>query len=286
MEMIRHHCRRVILVLTPAFIESPNESFYALIAQAAGIASWQLKVIPCLFGDITKAQLPTAFQYYHVLKYEPEKKYNYFWDKLVKSVKSPSLTIMNRTSMPKITVTETDVPSPSIATSEQQPQPQKASVDSASDSPTPQPLPRKRKDNSSSPKLQKPTKSSSKLPKAPKISSPTTPNTLRPFWPPSPKLRSQPRIASSMLNLSVNHPFEKENKLFPSTLSLNSADSSPASTLYKKPKWYKKLLSPNSGSANKLSADSDSSMGMEKGKKKKSWRKRFRSKTRIMAKEV
>lgn len=280
-DLISKNCERVILLFSPEFMKIRDEQFFALFAQSIGVKKNQRKVIPCLCGGIQKEQLPEEFQIYHVLRYDPERSLFNFWDQLANAVTTTHTMIVNRAPIPKITFTEIDAPSPLMSQLSQQ-----VAIDAVSDARTPQPLPRKRKDKSATPKLQKTTKNSSKLPKAAKISSsPTTPNSLKPFWPPSPKLRSQPTVTSSMWTLSVGHPFEKENGRSRSTLSLS--DCSPASSLHKKPKWYKKLLSPNSGSAYKLSADSDSSMGMEKGKKKKSWyRKRFRTKNRDLVKEV
>lgn len=116
-----------------------------------------------------------------------------------------------------------------------------------------------------------------------KDSKPATPTGLKRFWPPSPKLRAN-TMSSSLWTLAVdNSPLDKENERSRSTISLHSPLSSPTTLLYKKPKWYKKLLSPNIGSASKLSVESDNTdlCSMEKSRKKKKWyRKRFTSKTR------
>lgn len=119
--------------------------------------------------------------------------------------------------------------------------------------------------------------------KSTKSSSPSTLSLIKQSWTASPKLRlkSKSNISSSMWTLSVGESNALEDQRSCSTLSLNSPSSSPTTSIGKKPKWYKKLLSPNTGSAAKLSADSDSSLGLEKTtKKKKSWyRKRFRSRS-------
>lgn len=248
-----------------------------------GVERCKRTVIPCIYDNIDKKQLPITFQYYHMLRHEPENRYSNFWNRLEMSIKSspsniinpPSLH-MNRSSMPQITITEIDAPLALMSATQESPQPQTASINTAAESRTPQPTPRKRKDKSVSPKSQRTIKSSLKMSKAPKISMPSTPNSLKPFYPPSPKMR----VASSMTNLTGGFPSGKENERSRSTSSLNSP-------VFKKNIWQKIFRSPNSSSAYKLSADSDSSMGMEKGKKKKSWyRKRFRSKNHAMAKEV
>lgn len=119
-------------------------------------------------------------------------------------------------------------------------------------------------------------------------SSPTTPTSLKKLWANFPKIGSQSAISTSMWTLGVNDQiFDKENERCHSSLSLNNARSSPTPTTYKKTKWYKKLLSP--ASTQKLSAESDSSVGPDGTAKKKKWyRKRFHghSKTRQAATEI
>lgn len=111
-------------------------------------------------------------------------------------------------------------------------------------------------------------------------SSPTTPTSeKRRFWS-FPKIGSQTNISSSMLTLdTTDQIFYKDNERCHSSLSLNNSNrSSPIPTSAnstKKNKWLKKLLSP-SHSGQKLSGESDSSVGPEGTTKKKKWyRKRF-----------
>lgn len=156
-------------------------------------------------------------------------------------------------------ITITECPS-TVASIESQPQPQHASIQNYYDSDTNQ----KRKDKS----------------KSPKSSSPSTPTSIKKFWNNLPKIGSQSTISSSMWTLGVtDNIFDKENERCHSSLSLNnSINSSPTPTKYKKTKWFKKLLSPSSA---KLSAESDSSVGIENTTKKKKWyRKRFRSRSK------
>lgn len=107
----------------------------------------------------------------------------------------------------------------------------------------------------------------------------STPTALKRFWPSSPKLRT----TTSLWTLAVdNTPLCKEHDRCRSTISLASPTSSPIGLHYKKPKWYKKLLSPNSGSSTSIkpSTESDSAESTDKVRKKKKWyRKRFTSKS-------
>lgn len=285
-DLISEYCRRVILLFTQKFINSQVDLFYASFAQAWDMSKCQRKLIPCLYEDVKKEQLPKVFQNMFVLRYDSshQTKLDQFYDRLCQSINSASSIIAHRMPMTKSTITEIDAPLALMPAMQHPSQPQTVFIGSASDSRTPKPSPRKRKDKSISPKSQRETKNSLKLPKAPKISSPSTPNSSNLIYPPSPKLRSQSRIATSMSNLSAGQLFGKESESARSTRSLNS----PALKKEKKTWSYLNIFrSPNSSSAYKLSADSDSSMGMEKTKKKKSWyRKRFRSKNRVLAKEV
>lgn len=174
----------------------------------------------------------------------------------------------------RITITEFD--SPSIVPSfESQPQPQQATIQNQNDSETSNTLSQRKKDKS----------------KSPKSSSPNTPTSLKKFWNNLPKIGSNATISSSMwtLNVAENNLFEKENERCHSSISLNNSMSSPSPTKYKKNKWFKKLLSP--ASAQKMSVESDSSVGIDSSAKKKKWyRKRFhtRNKNRqpIVANEI
>lgn len=123
-------------------------------------------------------------------------------------------------------------------------------------------------------------------------SSPTTPTSEKKrFWS-FPKIGSQTNISSSMLTLdTTDQIYYKENERCHSSLSLNNNSNRsspiPSSTSSKKNKWLKKLLSPSSGQ--KLSGESDSSVGPEGTTKKKKWyRKRFHghSKTREAVAEI
>lgn len=180
-----------------------------------------------------------------------------------------------------------DAPSSTMPLLSTAPHPQQATV-LTDDSDAVQPVSRKRKDKS---KLQRLTISTKTKPT--KSSSSTTLNLIKQTLSASPKLHSKKgKMSSSMWTLSTENGLNMKNGLRRSTLSLNSPTSSPTASIGKKQKWYKKFLSPNNGSANKLSADSDSSLGIDKtAKKKKSWyRKRFRSSSknreRELAKEI
>lgn len=178
----------------------------------------------------------------------------------------------------RITITEAESPKPTKPQIHDQPQPQQAYVQ-------PKPMenkiaraPKRNKDKIPS-ALQLKDSGSLKF----KDNKPATPTGLKRFWPPSPKLRAN-TMSSSLWTLAVhNSPLDKENERSRSTISLHSPSSSPTTLLYKKPKWYKKLLSPNIGSSSKLSVESDNTdlYSIEKSRKKKKWyRKRFISKTR------
>lgn len=187
----------------------------------------------------------------------------------------------------RITITEYEAPSASPVQVATTPKPQQAieqpQLERASSLNKAQ---KRQKEKSGLPALQPQDSSSSKF-KGPK---PATPTGLKRFWPPSPKLRAT-ALSSSLWTLAVdNSPLDKETDRCRSTISLSSPSSSPTTLLYKKPKWYKKLLSPNTAAGVvKLSTESDSTdvSSSDKSRKKKKWyRKRFSSKTRTKAYEV
>lgn len=117
--------------------------------------------------------------------------------------------------------------------------------------------------------------------KSPK-SSPSTPTGVKQFFAAlHPKLGSQAAISSSMWTLGVtDHYIDKETGRCNSSISLTNSITSPTPTKNKKSKWLNKLLTPNSKTAYK-SAESDSSAGLDAERKKKKWyKKRFRSRSK------
>lgn len=121
-------------------------------------------------------------------------------------------------------------------------------------------------------------------------SSPTTPTSeKKKFWS-FPKIGSHSNLSSSMLTLdTTDQIYFNENERCHSSLSLTNSNRSspvPSTGSSKKNKWLKKLLSPSLSSAQKLSGESDSSVGPEGTTKKKKWyRKRFH-KTRTAVAEI
>lgn len=149
--------------------------------------------------------------------------------------------------------------------------PPQIQIDYCTDLQQPEIMPRKRKDKS----------------KSPKPSTPTTPKSLKQMWTNLPKIGSQNTISTSMWTLRTTDQIgDKENGRCHSSLSLNNSISSPTPTEYKKNKWYNKpfnlnrFLSPNP--VNKISAESDSSLGLDNSTKKKKWyRKRIRNRSKV-----
>lgn len=93
LRMISERCERLIVVLSPAFLESPANTFFMSFAQALGIEQRQRKIIPCLYEP---CKLPPMLSYYYVLVYKRSGRYWNFWDKLRDSIqKVPSQIIVN-----------------------------------------------------------------------------------------------------------------------------------------------------------------------------------------------
>ncbi|CAB3234770.1 unnamed protein product [Arctia plantaginis] len=112
--LISERCRRVILVLSPDFLDSPGMKFYMNYATADGIETEQRKILPLMYRN---CQLPRHLSFYHKLFYESNKPPLYdFWKKLQQSLEvarmstaQPQYRMNNRIqqpSPPQITIDE------------------------------------------------------------------------------------------------------------------------------------------------------------------------------------
>ncbi|XP_060810839.1 myeloid differentiation primary response protein MyD88 [Amyelois transitella] len=103
-QLIKTRCHRIILVVSPEFLESPDIKFFSDYAQAVGIESQTCKIIPIIYRD---CKLPYNLSYYHKLKYQPQETWYDFWDKLSRSLEVPR-TIRSSQSAVNITELITD----------------------------------------------------------------------------------------------------------------------------------------------------------------------------------
>ena len=103
LRMISERCERMIVVISPAFLSSPANTFFMSFAQAIGIEHRRRKIIPCLYEPCT---LPPTLSYYHMLVYKRHGQYFNFWDKLRDSIQqtAPQITVSKPppiTTMPR-----------------------------------------------------------------------------------------------------------------------------------------------------------------------------------------
>lgn len=84
-QLISERCYRIILVYSPAFIDSPANSFYSDYAQAVGIESNKRNIIPIIYRE---CRLPHNLMYYHKLIYNQKDEWMPydFWEKLAQTL--------------------------------------------------------------------------------------------------------------------------------------------------------------------------------------------------------
>uniref|UniRef100_A0A182IZK0 TIR domain-containing protein n=1 Tax=Anopheles atroparvus TaxID=41427 RepID=A0A182IZK0_ANOAO len=82
--LISERCRRVVVIISEAFLASPLNDFMVTFAQALQIEKKQRKVIPCVYG---KCELPPHLRYTCRLDYQRSQNLYNFWDKLAASIR-------------------------------------------------------------------------------------------------------------------------------------------------------------------------------------------------------
>ncbi|BES96325.1 myeloid differentiation primary response [Nesidiocoris tenuis] len=95
MRLISERCKRLIILVSPSFLQSPANKFFVTFAQALGIEQRQRKIVPCIYKRVA---LPQELSYYFVLDYTRTSPLWNFWDRLSSSVKAPALAIGPSTS--------------------------------------------------------------------------------------------------------------------------------------------------------------------------------------------
>ncbi|XP_053673429.1 myeloid differentiation primary response protein MyD88 [Anopheles nili] len=88
--LISERCRRVVVIISKAFLESPLNDFTVTFAQALQIEKKERKVIPCVYD---RCELPPHLRYTCRLDYQRSQNLYNFWDKLAVSIRdSPRKT--------------------------------------------------------------------------------------------------------------------------------------------------------------------------------------------------
>uniref|UniRef100_A0A1B6LXK5 TIR domain-containing protein n=1 Tax=Graphocephala atropunctata TaxID=36148 RepID=A0A1B6LXK5_9HEMI len=98
MRLISERCRRVIIIVSRSFVNSPVNQFFVTFAQALAIEKRTRIIIPCMYERDT-ITLPMEIHYLHKLDYNRIglKKYN-FWEQLRDSVIDPPVLPSLRSS--------------------------------------------------------------------------------------------------------------------------------------------------------------------------------------------
>ncbi|XP_034938034.1 myeloid differentiation primary response protein MyD88 [Chelonus insularis] len=84
MELISERCNRLLVVISPNFLKSPENKFFLNYAQALSIEKRQRKVIPCLYKE---CDIPSQLRYTFILNYNKPHLYE-FWKRLNESIET------------------------------------------------------------------------------------------------------------------------------------------------------------------------------------------------------
>ncbi|KAH1003012.1 hypothetical protein HUJ05_010964 [Dendroctonus ponderosae] len=83
-KLIAERCARLIVVISPAFLESNANKFFYSVAQSISIEQRQRKIIPCIYKDCGK--LPPELDCYFKLDFRRSGALWNFWEKLRDSI--------------------------------------------------------------------------------------------------------------------------------------------------------------------------------------------------------
>ncbi|ODM99636.1 Myeloid differentiation primary response protein MyD88 [Orchesella cincta] len=82
-KMIEERCNRLLVILSPSFLESNANQFLVSYAQAVALDTRCRKIIPCVYK---KCELPPSVRYSFCIDYNRSGKLWNFWDKLSQSL--------------------------------------------------------------------------------------------------------------------------------------------------------------------------------------------------------
>ncbi|XP_052862356.1 myeloid differentiation primary response protein MyD88 [Anopheles cruzii] len=99
--LISERCRRLVVIFSKAFVQSPMNAFVVTYAQALQIEKRVRKVIPCVYEE---CELPQHLKYTFRLDYTRKQKLFDFWDKLAKSISDPAKATVQDVTQPVLEV--------------------------------------------------------------------------------------------------------------------------------------------------------------------------------------
>ncbi|CAH1404907.1 unnamed protein product [Nezara viridula] len=91
MQLIRYRCKRLIVVVSPSFLNSPANQFLLTFAQALGIEQRQRKIIPCTYSN---CQLPLQLRYHFILNFGRSAKHWDLWRQLSQSIRATKVSMI------------------------------------------------------------------------------------------------------------------------------------------------------------------------------------------------
>ncbi|ERL93009.1 myeloid differentiation primary response protein MyD88 [Dendroctonus ponderosae] len=98
-KLIAERCARLIVVISPAFLESNANKFFYSVAQSISIEQRQRKIIPCIYKDCGK--LPPELDCYFKLDFRRSGALWNFWEKLRDSIVVPEKGRRKLLSLPE-----------------------------------------------------------------------------------------------------------------------------------------------------------------------------------------
>lgn len=87
-KLISKRCNKVIVLISPEFIDSQQNIFLTLFSQCHGFDERRRIIIPCVIKTIDRSLMPETLRVLHQLYYGGLR-INYFWERLRASIGEP-----------------------------------------------------------------------------------------------------------------------------------------------------------------------------------------------------
>lgn len=98
-KLIAERCGRLIVIISPAFLESNANKFFYSLAQSIAIEQRQRKIIPCIYKEC--GSLPPELSCYFKLDFRRTGAFFNFWDRLYDSIRVPEYKHKMKLSLPE-----------------------------------------------------------------------------------------------------------------------------------------------------------------------------------------
>ncbi|KRT81921.1 hypothetical protein AMK59_5223, partial [Oryctes borbonicus] len=107
MKIIAERSNRLIVILSPAFLDCSENKYFLSFAQSIGIEQRSRKIIPCIFKE---CQIPYELKPLHKLYYKDSDMFCNFFEKLYRSVDSANALVLPRSIENALTVSNSTSP--------------------------------------------------------------------------------------------------------------------------------------------------------------------------------